>query len=74
MKAINKNTSITIGVLISVLGGAGWLTDLKFQGNANASAIKEAQLDQREYRETLTHILKWLSAIGQKLNVPEPRK
>lgn len=69
---IGKKTPITVGLLISIIGGVAWLTDLKHQGDANADMIQELKEKQEEGKESLHKIEKWLAAIGQKLNVREP--
>lgn len=64
-RPIGKNTPITIGLLLTMGApfGAGML--------ATAKADK-AERDVSQLQRVNTKILKWLSAIGQRLNVPEP--
>lgn len=69
---IGKRTPITIGLVIALLGGVGWLTDMNNKGTANARSIDEVKIEQMETRKSLRHVEKWLSAIGQKLGVREP--
>lgn len=71
---ISKKTPVTIGLVITLAGGVGWLTDMKFQGNANAQDLKSLKSDQVDTQKSIKKIEKWLSAIGQKLKVPEPRE
>lgn len=70
---IGKKTPITIGLLISMVGGITWLTDLKNQNDANATMIQELRVKQDQGKDSLHKIEKWLAAIGQKLNVREPQ-
>jgi hypothetical protein len=45
---IDEKTTVTIGLLIAVMGGIGYVTFVAFQGNANAQAIKEIQIKQEK--------------------------
>lgn len=69
---IGKRTPITVGLLISMVGGVAWLTDMKYQTQANAKEILDVKQKQSDTNVELVKIEKWLSAIGQKLKVPEP--
>lgn len=73
-KPIGKRTPLTIGLVVSLLGMTGWLTDLRATGEANSSDIRELKIGQSETSRTIHRVEKWLSAIGQKLGVPEPRE
>jgi hypothetical protein len=70
---IGKRTPITIGLLISIVGGVAWLTELKYQNDANAKEILEVKVDQKDMNKSLIKIEKWLAAIGQKLRIEEPK-
>lgn len=69
---IGKRTPITIGLLISIVGGSTWLTNLKYQNDANAKDIAEVKEDQKEINKSLIKIEKWLAAMGEKFKIKEP--
>ncbi len=45
---ITERTPITIGLVIVILGGIFWLSNIQHQGSANAASIKEIKTDLRE--------------------------
>lgn len=45
---INERTSITIGLVITLLGGMAFVTRIHFQTAANASSLQELKTDLRD--------------------------
>lgn len=41
MKPITENTTLSIGLMIVILGGAGFVTYTAFQSDANAKAVEK---------------------------------
>lgn len=48
---IDENTKISVGILISLLGGAAWLTSVHLQSVSTADEVKEIKQDVKELRE-----------------------
>jgi hypothetical protein len=71
---IGKNTQVTIGVILALGGGIGWLNNLKFQGDANANSLTSIEQRQIQYERDIKRVEKWLAAIGQRLGIREPRE
>lgn len=46
LKAITENTLVPLSMVISLLGGAGFVTYVYFQSDANAKAIIELKAKQ----------------------------
>ncbi len=45
---ISERSTITIGLLIIILGGASFVTNIHFQSQANAQALSELKLDIKD--------------------------
>lgn len=45
---INERTSLTIGLVLTLLGGAAFVTRIHFQTNANASSLQELKTDLKD--------------------------
>ncbi len=75
---INKETPITIGLVLALLGAAGWTaagqkeTEMKVQ--TNARDIADLQQKDTAQQRSNKKLEKWLAAIGQKLGVREPQE
>lgn len=73
---ISNQSRVTLGLVLGLLGTASWATAIKVQGDYTAERVEKIELsralksDKNEAEHRL--MLKWLVAIGQKLNVPEP--
>lgn len=70
MKPISENTSISISLLIMILGGAGYVTFTAFQSAANANAIQELRAKQEkidEIHEDIAVIKTKIEAIEKRL-------
>lgn len=39
MKAITENTLLPLGLVIAIIGGVGWLTNMHYIGTSNAAEI-----------------------------------
>lgn len=71
---IGQRTGVTFGLLIPLVGGVAWLTDIKFQGSANADELRDVKSEQAETRRSIKRVEKAVFAILQKLRIPEPRE
>lgn len=73
---IGKRSKMTVGLVMGLVGTVSWATAIKVQGDSTAKRVDEIQASREiriyEQAKVNTKILKWLSAIGQKLHVPEP--
>lgn len=56
MGKISESTTVSIGVLIALIGGAAYVTFVAFQGTANAVAIQELKASQSHIDEIQTDI------------------
>lgn len=48
MTALSPSSKVTISLLITLLGGAAFITKIYFQTEANASTIKELKTDIKD--------------------------
>lgn len=62
---ITKNTSVSIGLVIVLIGGVGWLMSVHFQGLANASDIVEIKEDKKQEVLFRENVKTQLGAIKQ---------
>lgn len=68
MKDLDQNTRITIGVAIAVFGGgAGWMTSIALQANANAKSLESIEARQIQYSNTVQNIEKDLGIIKYRI-------
>lgn len=75
-KAISEKTRITVGLVVMLLGFSAWLTQIYFQGTANAEAIRtlEAKQDKVDTMQTDIAVIKaQLSEVARKLDARERR-
>lgn len=52
MSQITEKTRITLGMVVTLLGFSAWLTQIYFQGTANADSIREIK-DRQSKIETI---------------------
>lgn len=45
---ISENTSVTVGVVLVIIGGIFWLSRIAFVSESNAQSIQEIQIKQDE--------------------------
>lgn len=57
---LSEKTGITIGLVITLLGGAGFITKTYFQTEANAQTLSELKLDIKDEIRALRLELKEL--------------
>lgn len=57
---ISERSTITIGLLVIILGGASFVTNIHFQSQANAQSLQELKVDIREEIKSLRLELKEL--------------
>lgn len=57
---LTERTTVTIGLVIALLGGAGFVTNIHFQTQANAQAISELKYDLKDELKALRLELKEL--------------
>lgn len=60
---ISEHTSISLTVLISLVGGIFWLTTLYAKTESTAQAISRIEINQTEYNKNLMEINQRLSRI-----------
>lgn len=56
MKAITEKTTLSIGLLITILGGASYVTYVAFQTEANAKMIRRIESKQELMEEVRTRL------------------
>lgn len=64
---ISDDTKITLGIVVALLGGMGFVTSLAFQTNSNAAAIEKMQRSSDERNEKLDQIATDIAVIKTKL-------
>jgi len=73
MSKITENTLLPISLVITILGGASWLTAIWYDTKANAAAIIEIRQDQKilskDLVETQKQMILDLTEIKAKLNI-----
>lgn len=65
MAAINENTKVTVGLVVALVGGVWWLTDLYSAVQTQAAEIKNLKNEARFNQE---YNLFELRAINKKLD------
>lgn len=72
MRFLTENTLIPIGLAITVIGGASiWLTNIWWQGQANAAQIERLNTKQEAYLATLIEIRSDVAVIKSRLERKE---
>lgn len=66
---LNKETKITLGLAITMLGGVIWLTDLHAKTNANSLAIDTIQAKQKEQDSKIETVLINTTQANSKLDL-----
>ncbi len=73
MKTITENTLVPISLVIAIGGGIFWLTEIYFNGQANANSITDIKQNQEKFIEDVSkdvaQIKKSLNRIEGKLDV-----
>ncbi|HEY8272159.1 MAG TPA: hypothetical protein VIG33_14815 [Pseudobdellovibrionaceae bacterium] len=73
MKQITENTLIPISLVMTLLGGAAWLTAVWYDTKANAVSITEIKSEQKILAKDLVEMQKKtiedLATIKVKLNI-----
>ncbi len=67
MKPIGENTGITIGVVIAIIGGVFWLTEIYTKGLATAEAVDSFQVDMKSISRDIQDIKTDVAVIKQTL-------
>ena len=65
---ISENTGISIGLVITLVGGIFWLSTIYFQGKANASAIEAIYQERGERRVEYLDTMKSLDDTLKEMN------
>lgn len=60
---INESTSISVGLLITLVGGIFWLSTLYAKTEATAKAVERIEIRQNKYNDTVGEINERLSRI-----------
>lgn len=75
---LSKETPVTIGLVLALLGAAGWTASgakqTEMQTQTNARDIADLQQREAAHQRSNKKLEKWLAAIGQKLGVREPQE
>lgn len=74
MGEITADTKITIGLVISLIGGVFWLSSLHAQTNSNAQAIERIQVKQKDQDSKIEAILINTTTANAKLDLMLERK
>lgn len=69
MKLINENTGLSIGLVIALIGGLFWLTNLWAKADTTAQAVIRIEANQQKYTDHLMMINQRLSKIEGRLGV-----
>ncbi len=65
MKPIGENTPITVGIVIAIIGGVFWLTEIYTRGLATAQAVSDFQVDFRDMSRDIQQIKTDVAVIKQ---------
>lgn len=65
---INKNTGISLGLLVSLLGVGAWLASIAFDTKANGKSIEELQSKNSQDEAFKREVLDRLIRIEDKIN------
>lgn len=68
MKSITEQTLIPISLVITGLGGVGWLTTMHANVSANTAVISQIKAEQRDQEKVQNEILRSLARIDERLN------
>lgn len=60
---LSEKTPVTVGLVITAIGGVFWLSMVFAQGQENAKAIAEIKAEKAEYSKTVNDINQRLSRI-----------
>jgi hypothetical protein len=73
---IGKRSKISVGLAMGLAGSISYATAIRVDGQNVADRVTKIEVSRessrQEQQRVNTKILKWLSAIGQRLDVPEP--
>ncbi len=64
---ISEQTTVTIGIVIALLGGSVFISKIYFMSDATAYAVSEVKADQRKYFEDIAEIKRDVAIIKEKL-------
>lgn len=67
---ISENTPISISLLISIIGGIVWISNISAKAESNSQAVHRIEENQREYTKNLQEINERLSRIEGRLGQP----
>lgn len=56
MRSITENTKVSVGILVLILGGYGFVLWQSFKGDAIAKDVEEIKTEQAIFREMATDI------------------
>lgn len=65
-----EDTSLSIGLVIGLIGGILWLSHIAFLSESNAAAIDEVQKKQDSYASDIIDIKADLKYIRQRVDAP----
>ncbi len=69
---ISEQTLVPIGLVITALGGVGWLSTMHANGSANTAAISEIKTEQVSTAVELRKISNSLARIEERLRIKRP--
>jgi len=71
VQAITSKTMVPLSLVISLIGGGGWLTTVHSTVQKNNSDIQDIKAEKKDEMNILRDINKRLSRIEGKLGIPE---